>query len=65
MERTKKTREIKMIKCGLCKRQTNSGEPTGKFYTMVYKDSNDKSKGKRIFSEKIVCMNCNGECLLK
>lgn len=54
-----------MIKCKLCKRQTEIGEPTGKFRTMVYIDPDDKSKGNRIFSEKIVCMNCDGECLLK
>ena len=54
-----------MIKCRLCKRQTNKGEPTGKFYTMVYIDPHDKSKGKRIFEEKVVCMGCKGECLLK
>jgi len=54
-----------MINCPLCKRLTKEGEPTGKFRTMVYIDPNDKSKGKRIFSEKIVCNNCSGECLLK
>ena len=54
-----------MIKCSLCKRQTETGEPTGRFLTMVYINPNDKSKGKRIFKSKIVCMNCNGECLLK
>lgn len=54
-----------MIKCKLCKRQTKHGEPTGKFYTMVYRDPDDKAKGKRIFGEKIVCTNCSGECLLK
>lgn len=54
-----------MIKCPICKRQTEPGEITGKFLTMVYRDPKDKSKGKRIFKEKIVCMNCNGECLLK
>ena len=54
-----------MIKCLLCKRQTQKGETTGKFITMVYKDPNDKSKGKRIFKEKKVCIDCNGENLLK
>ncbi len=54
-----------MIKCSSCKRQTQKGETTGKFKTMVYKDINDKSKGKRIFKEVTVCMNCNGENLLK
>lgn len=54
-----------MIICKLCKRQTEKRETTGKFLTMVYIDPKDKIKGKRIFAEKIVCMNCNGECLLK
>ena len=54
-----------MIICKLCKRQTKPNEPTGKFRTMVYIDPNDKSKGKRIFKEIIVCMDCDGECLLK
>ena len=54
-----------MIKCPLCKRHTQKGETTGKFRTMVYKDINDQSKGKRIFKERTVCMNCNGENLLK
>lgn len=54
-----------MIKCPLCKRQTEPRETTGKFLTMVYNDPKDKSKGKRIFKEQIVCMNCKGECLLK
>ena len=54
-----------MIKCPLCKRQTERGESTGQFLTMVYNDPKDKSKGKRIFQSKRVCMNCNGECLLK
>jgi hypothetical protein len=50
-----------MITCPLCKRQTEKGESTGKFLTMVYNDSNDKSKGKRIFKSKIVCIDCIGE----
>ena len=54
-----------MIKCLLCKRQTEREEPTGKFLTMVYKNPNDKLEGKRIFKSKIVCINCSGECLLK
>ena len=54
-----------MIKCLLCKRQTQKGETTGKFRTMVYKDINNQSEGKRIFKEIIVCMGCNGENLLK
>lgn len=54
-----------MIKCKLCKRQTEEGEPTGTFRTMVYIDPKDKSKGKRIFKSIMVCMNCDGECLLK
>lgn len=53
-----------MIKCPICKRQTELGESTGKFLTKVY-IPNDKTKGKRIFKSKIVCMDCNGECLLK
>ncbi len=54
-----------MITCPLCKRQTKPKEPTGKFRTMVYIDPNDRSKGKRIYSSKIVCNDCDGECLLK
>lgn len=54
-----------MIICALCKRQTLVGEPTGKFKTMVYNDKYDRQKGKRILKEKIVCVNCAGECLLK
>lgn len=54
-----------MIKCKLCKRQTEEGEPTGTFRTIVYIDPKDKSKGKRIFKSIIVCMNCDGECLFK
>ena len=54
-----------MIICKLCKRKTEVREPTGKFLTMVYVDPNNKSKGKRIFSEKTVCSQCSGECLLK
>ncbi len=56
---------MKMIKCKLCKRQTEKGEATGKFNTLVYIDPKDKSKGKRIYSSIIVCVNCNGERLLK
>ena len=52
-----------MLKCPNCKRQTNLNEPTGRFNTMIYKDSNDKSKGKRIFKSEQVCMKCNGELL--
>lgn len=33
--------------------------------TMVYIDPKDKSKGKRIYEEKTVCINCSGECLFK
>ncbi len=55
----------KMIICKICKRQTIVGETTGKFLTMVYKDPKDETKGKRIFSEEIVCVSCSGECLLK
>lgn len=58
-------RQKKMVKCPLCKKQTERGEPTGKYNTMVYIDPEDESKGKRIFKSKIVCMNCQGECLLK
>ena len=54
-----------MLKCKLCKKQTNEREPTGTFRTMVYIDPKDKSKGKRIFKSIKVCMNCDGECLLK
>ena len=54
-----------MIKCPLCKRQTEKGEPTGKYNTMVYKNPEDRAEGKRIFKSKIVCTNCSGECLLK
>lgn len=50
----------KMIICKLCKRQTKSKEPTGKFRTMVYINPDNKAEGKRIFEEKIVCMNCVG-----
>ena len=54
-----------MIICKLCKRQTKPNEPTGKFRTMVYINPSNKAEGKRIFEEKIVCMDCKGECLLK
>jgi len=54
-----------MIICKICKRQTEKEETTGKFLTMVYKDPKDETKGKRIHSEQIVCMNCEGERLLK
>jgi len=54
-----------MFKCPLCQRQTERGEPTGKFLTMVYKNPENKLEGKRIFKSKKVCMDCNGECLLK
>ncbi len=54
-----------MLICKLCKRQTEKGEPTGKFLTMVYVDPDNRSKGKRIFEEKKVCIACSGECLLK
>ncbi len=54
-----------MIKCKLCKKQTKSGEPTGKFNTMVYRDPDNKEEGKRIWKSQIVCIGCSGECLLK
>ncbi len=57
--------KTKMIKCKKCGRQTERGEPTGNFLTMVYKNPKDKSEGKRIFKSEIVCMKCSGECLLK
>lgn len=54
-----------MMKCKLCKRQTKPEETTGKFRTIVYKNPLNKEEGKRILNEKIVCMNCKGECLKK
>jgi len=54
-----------MLKCPLCKRQTERGEPTGQYLTMVYKNPENNSEGKRIFKSKKVCIDCNGECLLK
>jgi len=54
-----------MIKCPICKKQISKGQVTGKFNTMVYVDSLDREKGKRIYSSKTVCMDCKGECLLK
>ena len=45
-----------MIKCSRCKRLTKEGESTGKFIVI---------KNKQIISSEIVCMNCNGELLLK
>jgi len=54
-----------MLKCPLCRRQTEPREVTGKFNTMVYIDPQNVTRGKRIVKSNIVCMNCNGECLLK
>ena len=54
-----------MIICKLCKRQTEPNKPTGKFLTIVYRDPKDEKKGKRIYSEQIVCIECSGERLLK
>jgi len=45
-----------MIICKKCKRQTEDGEPTGTFRTIV----NKETKGTRIFKADIVCMNCAG-----
>ena len=50
-----------MIRCNLCKRVTEKGEPTGKFRTWGYIEP----KGKKTIRESIVCMNCKGEVLLK
>ena len=50
-----------MIKCNLCKIVARKGESTGKFRTY----GRIKPKGKKIIRESIVCMNCNGENLLK
>ena len=54
-----------MLICKLCKRQTNPGEPTGKFLTIVYKNPKERNEGKRIFSEIKTCVRCSGERLLK
>lgn len=48
-----------MIRCPICKRVTKKYEPTGKFTTYVYKDLKDLTKGKDIYSELVVCMNCH------
>ena len=63
--KAKRGMKNKMLKCPLCKRQTERGETTGQFLTMVYQNPENKSEGKRIFKSKKVCMDCNGECLLK
>ena len=54
-----------MIKCPICKRQTEKGESTGKFLTIVYNNPNNDLEGTRIFKSQICCMNCNGGVLSK
>jgi hypothetical protein len=63
-----------MIKCALCKRITNKGESTGKFTTYVKVRHKCRNviisevffvEGIHIDHENIVCMNGNGEVLLK
>lgn len=51
-----RNREKEMIKCPMCKRITEKGEPTGTFRLME-----NLEKGKRIVSSQRVCINCMGE----
>ena len=53
-----------MMKCQICKKQTKKGIPTGRFETVVYKNSKDKSEGKRILNSKATCMKCSGNVLI-
>lgn len=50
-----------MIKCELCKRQTEPKESTGKFVTYRKKIYEYGKDGRETISELKVCMNCNGE----
>lgn len=51
-----------MIRCPICGKQTAHGEPTGKLIKSKWiRDIRGTKMGKRIVTEKIVCMGCNEE----
>ena len=53
-----------MIKCPTCKKQTTKGQPTGKLINSKWiKDIRGTKIGKKIITEKIVCMGCNSEVI--
>ena len=54
-----------MLKCIKCERQTQSGEPTGKFTTYRNKTYIDGIDGREAMSELNVCSNCIGEAETK
>jgi len=54
-----------MLKCSLCKRQTERGESTGRFITYRNKKYENGSIGREAESEVKTCINCSGGYLKK
>lgn len=54
-----------MIKCSICKKQTNSKKPTGSYNVIIYRNPVKKSEGTTLKSSVRTCMICNKEVLLK
>lgn len=54
-----------MLKCLVCGRQTEVGEPTGKFITKIPVKYPNDIIGNRIVSEIKCCVACSGEEMLE